>query len=74
MQGPHDLDASAPIALLPKEAVVDPRLSNLADVLVNCSLKVRPGQWAAIRGPSVALPLMEECVRYTLRAGCQARS
>lgn len=48
---------------------MDPRLSNLADILVNYSLKVQPGQWVAIRGPSVAQPLMEECVRFTLRAG-----
>ena len=49
--------------------MTDPRLRKLADVLVNYSLKVKPGQLVSIAVPAVAAPLAEECVRSVLLAG-----
>ena len=49
--------------------MTDPRLSNLADILVNYSNKVKPGDWAIILGNMVAEPLLAEIQKYVLRAG-----
>ena len=49
--------------------MTDPRLRKLADVLVNYSLGVKPGQLVSIAVPAVAAPLAEECVRAVLLAG-----
>ncbi len=49
--------------------MTDPRLSKLADVLVNYSVKVQPGDWVLITGDIVAEPLINEVLGYVLKAG-----
>ena len=48
---------------------MDPRIIKLADILVNYSTEVKPGDKVAIRGDVAALPLLNEVLRFTLRAG-----
>ncbi|MEJ2486430.1 MAG: aminopeptidase [Anaerolineales bacterium] len=40
--------------------MADPRLKKLADLLVNYSVKVKPGDWVSINSSVVALPLLKE--------------
>lgn len=47
----------------------DPRLPQLAELLVQHSMRVQPGDKVLIRGQIGAAPLMEELSRYVLRAG-----
>lgn len=47
----------------------DPRLIKLADLLVNYSVKVQPGEWVLINGHMVAEPLVSEVLRAVLQAG-----
>jgi aminopeptidase len=47
----------------------DPRLTKLAEVLVNYSVGVKPGQLVRISGPTVAEPLVVEIYREVVRAG-----
>jgi aminopeptidase len=47
----------------------DPRLSKLAQVLVNYSVAVKPGQLVRINGPMVAWPLVVEIYREVVAAG-----
>ena len=47
----------------------DPRLTKLADVLVNYSTQVQPGQSVRIRGDPVGLPLLEAIYAEVLKAG-----
>src|SRR5687767_9501493 len=47
----------------------DPRLEKLADVLVNYSVGVKPGQLVRINAPPVAEPLIIELCRKVLAAG-----
>jgi aminopeptidase len=47
----------------------DPRLARLAEVLVNFSIGVKPGQLVRITGPSVAEPLIVELYRSVVLAG-----
>jgi aminopeptidase len=47
----------------------DPRHTKLAEVLVNYSVAVKPGQLVRIAGTTVALPLVIELYREALRAG-----
>ena len=47
----------------------DPRLEQLASVLVNYSTEVKPGDRVGIVGSPLAAPLMRELVRQVLRAG-----
>ena len=47
----------------------DPRLTKLADVLVNYSVAVRPGQLVRISGPIGSAPLVTEVYRAVLAAG-----
>lgn len=47
----------------------DPRLDKLADVLVNYSTKVRPGQLVLIKGDPVAMPLIEAIFEHVVKAG-----
>ncbi|MCB0248535.1 MAG: aminopeptidase [Anaerolineae bacterium] len=47
----------------------DPRLAKLANVLVNYSTRLQPGEKVGILGPMAAEPLMVEIYRYALRAG-----
>ena len=47
----------------------DPRLTRLADVLVNYSVAVKPGQLVRLSGGPPAAPLLVELYRATLAAG-----
>jgi aminopeptidase len=49
--------------------MADPRVVNLARVLVNYSTKVQPGDHVAIQGAHAAAPLLREVYREVLRAG-----
>lgn len=49
--------------------MADPRLENLAKILVDYSTEVKQGEWVMIRSNIVALPLVRETVRNVLRAG-----
>jgi len=49
--------------------MADPRLVKLADILVNYSLKIQPGEWVAINGDIVAEPLMVEVMYAITKAG-----
>ena len=48
---------------------VDPRIDRLAEVLVNYSIQVEPGQLVAIQGPPVAASLLRAVHREVLLAG-----
>ena len=47
----------------------DPRLEKLADVLVNYSTAVQPGDLVRLAGPPVGIPLLVELYRQVIRAG-----
>ncbi len=47
----------------------DPRVDNLADILVNYSTKVQPGEWVGILGDVVALPLVRSVYEQVVKAG-----
>ncbi len=47
----------------------DPRIKKLADLLVNYSVKVQPGEWVFINSHVVAEPLANEVLRAVLEAG-----
>lgn len=47
----------------------DPRIENLASILVDYSIGVKPGNWVVIGGNIVALPLIKEVTRRVLQAG-----
>ena len=47
----------------------DPRVEKLADVLVNYSAAIRPGDWVLVSGHVLAMPLIEEVVKHVVRAG-----
>jgi aminopeptidase len=47
----------------------DPRLTRLADVLVNYSAGVKPGQLVRVNGSHLSIPLVGEVVRAVYRAG-----
>jgi aminopeptidase len=49
--------------------MVDPRLKRLADLLVNYSVELKPGEWTMIGAEVVALPLAREVYRAVLEAG-----
>lgn len=49
----------------------DPRVSRIAEILVNYSTGLRPGEQVAIMGPTAAEPLLLEIYRHALRAGAQ---
>jgi len=52
----------------------DPRVAKLADLLVNYSLELQPGQQVRIDAGTVAAPLVRELYRYALRAGAHPRT
>src|SRR6476620_3336939 len=58
-----------PVRVTTMPAMRDPRLEKLADVLVNYSTGVRPGQLVRITAPSVASPLVAELYRRVVAAG-----
>lgn len=47
----------------------DPRIVKLADILVNYSTEVKPGEWVYIRGGIESIPLLTEVVSHVVRAG-----
>ncbi len=49
--------------------MIDPRCEKLADVLVNYSVAVKPGDWVLIQGDLLTAPMIEEIYRQVLRAG-----
>jgi aminopeptidase len=49
--------------------MADPRLHKLAEILVQYSAAVQPGDWVRIAGDVVALPLVTEVARLVTRAG-----
>jgi aminopeptidase len=49
--------------------MADPRHAKLAQVLINYSLGIQPGDKLLIRGPALAAPLIREVYREALRAG-----
>jgi aminopeptidase len=52
----------------------DPRVAKLADLLVNYSLELAPGQIVRIDAATIAAPLVTEVYRYALRAGGHPRT
>ena len=52
----------------------DPRVAKLADLLVNYSLELQPGQLLRIDAGTVAAPLVTEAYRAALRAGGNVRT
>ena len=52
----------------------DPRVARLAELLVNYSLALEPGQLVRIDGNTVAAPLITELYRHALRAGALPRT
>jgi aminopeptidase len=52
----------------------DPRVAKLAELLVNYSLELQPGQQVRIDGGTVAAPLVRELYRHALRAGAHPRT
>lgn len=49
--------------------MIDTRLKKLADLLVNYSVEIQPGEWVLIRGNHIAEPLISEVNRAVLEAG-----
>jgi aminopeptidase len=49
--------------------MTEKRIRKLADILVNYSVKVQPGDWVGIRSHIVALPLLNEVYKQVLIAG-----
>jgi len=49
--------------------VADPRLTSLARVLVNYSLKVKKGEWVQIEGPYIAQDLIRAAYAQVLAVG-----
>jgi aminopeptidase len=54
--------------------MTDPRVSKLADLLVNYSLALRPGQTVRIDAATVAAPLVTELYRHALQVGAHPRT
>jgi aminopeptidase len=52
----------------------DPRVAKLADLLVNYSVALQPGQVVRIDAATVAAPLVTEVYRHALRAGAHPRT
>ncbi len=47
----------------------DPRIARVADILVNYSTRLQPGEEVLIEGSSAAEPMLLEIYRAALRAG-----
>ena len=54
--------------------MADPRVSKLADLLVNYSLGLRPGELVRIDSSTAAAPLVTEVFRHAVRAGAHPRT
>jgi len=48
---------------------MDPRITRLADIVVNYSVEVQPGDWVVLSGEITSIPLIDEIARLTLEAG-----
>src|SRR5437667_12023453 len=55
-------------------AMSDPRVAKLADLLVNYSVALQPGQLVRIDASTVSAPLVTEVYRHALRAGAHPRT
>lgn len=49
--------------------MIDPRIDKLADILVNYSVEVQPGDWVLIMADVLAMPLATEVVKHVTMAG-----
>ncbi|MBU1660883.1 MAG: aminopeptidase [Chloroflexi bacterium] len=49
--------------------MTDPRIKNLANLLVNYSTAVQPGDWVLVRGNVLAEPLVNEVISHITQAG-----
>ncbi len=49
--------------------MIDPRVVKMADVLINYSLEIKPGDKLVIQGTPLGAPLIREAYRAALRAG-----
>ena len=49
--------------------MTDPRLTKLAEILVNYSTKIKPDDWVHIQAGRIAVPLVREIVAQVLKAG-----
>lgn len=49
--------------------MADPRAGKLADILVNYSVKIKPGDWVMVNGDVIALPLVQAVYESVLKAG-----
>jgi len=47
----------------------DPRIDHLADILVNYSTSVKPGEWVGVLGDVVSLPLVRAVFEQVVKAG-----
>ncbi len=54
--------------------MTDPRVAKLADLLVNYSLELKPGEIVRLDGGTVAAPFVRELYREALRAGANPRT
>jgi aminopeptidase len=54
--------------------MTDPRVAKLADLLVNYSLELKPGQIVRLDGGTVAAPFVRELYGAALRAGAHPRT
>ena len=54
--------------------MTDPRVTKLADLIVNYSLELKPGEIVRIDGGTVAAPFVRELYREALRAGANPRT
>ncbi len=49
--------------------MIDPRTKKLAELLVNYSTRVKPGDWVHVEGDVLSAPLIREIVASAVRAG-----
>lgn len=49
--------------------MLDPRIEKLAEILVNYSTAVQPGDWVLVQGEIPSVPLLDQVVKQVLRAG-----
>jgi aminopeptidase len=54
--------------------MTDPRVTKLADLIVNYSLELKPGEIVRLDGGTVAAPFVRELYREALRAGANPRT
>src|SRR5258705_267066 len=57
-----------------KNDMTDPRVAKLADLLVNYSLELKPGEIVRLDGGTVAAPFVRELYRAALKAGANPRT